>query len=338
LNVDPAEVALLVAVDSHPHELTIRFKIDPYRALTSTHRDTVGVVAETPGHDGFIGGALIRFGRSQLEGELRPSALLNTLVVHPDFRRRGVASQVSRWLEQYARHRQGDQGVFWALIQRNNTGSERTAFKWATEFLGSRIAVVPLKVSSVPPSRSRSYEVRPPRPEELDEVAEGLNRFHLDFNFFGPESKTSLAAWLDNTPFNSPFRHYRVITDKVGSLLAGVGLAENYRLRTTLITRLPAALRLLNLLFRVVPPSGELREIAVSRFWHAPGQGRAARHLLQTMRWEWRERATALVLTTDVRGQLMPLIGLRDRLGKELASIAVRAPVTCSEGRLCYYA
>jgi hypothetical protein len=84
--------------------------------------------------------------------------------------------------------------------------------------------------------------------------------------------------------------------------------------------------------------NGELREISLSRFWHAPGQLEAARHLLETMRWEWRERGTSLVFFADVHDPVMRLLGVQDRVAKELASFAVRAPVACSEDRLFYYA
>jgi len=64
----------------------IRFEIGAYQALMSLHKDTVGVVTETPGYDGFVGIGLICFGQCQWEGEVRSSALLNMLMAHPDYR------------------------------------------------------------------------------------------------------------------------------------------------------------------------------------------------------------------------------------------------------------
>jgi GNAT superfamily N-acetyltransferase len=335
----PAYAAVLAASpDTGTIGTAARFEIDAYRALTSLHKDTVGVVAETPGYDGFVGGGLIRFSQCQWEGEVRSSALLNTLVVHPDYRRRGLASRLAAWREEFARRRMGEGGGVWAIIQRNNTGSELTARKWATDSLGSRLAIVPLKMRSAPPRRARDFDVRPALPDDLGEVTEQLNRYYLDYNLYPPETESSLGGWLDETPFDTPFRHYRILADRAGCLLAGIALAENCRLRSTLVTRLPFFLRVPNLVLNVVPANGELREIALSRFWYAPGRLDAARHLLETMRWEWRERGTSLLLHVDVRSELTRLLGLRERIGKELLGYAVRAPVPCSEGRLRYYA
>ena len=335
----PAYAAVLAASpDTGAIGNAVRFEIDPYQALLALHKDTVGVVAETAGYEGLVGSGLLRFGQCQWEGEVRPSALLNTLVVHPDYRRRGLAAQLARWREAFAIRQAGEGGVIWAIIQRNNTGSELTARKWANQFLASRLMFAPLRMRSMPPARTRLYEVRPAQPEDLDGVVEQLNRYYRDYNLYSPESKSSLAAWLAETPFDSPFRHYWIITDKAGSILAGVGLAENYRLRTTLITHLPAGLGVLNRVFHVVPANGEMREIALSRLWYAPGQMKAARQLLETIRWEWREKATSMLLYADVHSPVVHLLGVQDRLGKGLASIAVRADVPCTEGRLCYYA
>src|SRR6476646_8006304 len=73
----------------------LHFEIDPYTAVMSAHPNSVGVVAETSEYDGFIGSGLLRLGQCQWQDTVSPYALLNTLVVHPDFRRRGVASQLA---------------------------------------------------------------------------------------------------------------------------------------------------------------------------------------------------------------------------------------------------
>lgn len=334
----PAYAAVLAASpDTGAIGSAARFEIDPYQALMALHKDTVGVVAETPGYDGFVGSGLIRFGQCQWEGEVRPSALLNTLVVHPNFRRLGLASQLARWREEYTLRRQGEGGVIWAIIQQNNTGSERTARKWASQFLANCLMFVPLRMRTSQP-RSRQFEVRSPHPDDLDPLAEQLNRFYHEYNLYSPETRNTLAAWLDETPFDSPFHHYRIVTNNAGSILAGMGLTENFRLRTTLITHLPAGLRILNRIFNVVPANGEMREISLSRLWFAPNQIEAARYLLETIRWEWRDRGTSMLLYTDVRSPLTQLLGVQDRMGKGQAGIAVRVPVPCSEGRLFYYA
>ena len=335
----PAYAAVLAASpDTGRIASAARFAIDAYQAVMSLHKDTVGVVAETPGHDGFVGSGLIRFDQCQWEGEVRSTALFNSLVVHPDYRHRGLASQLARWREEFARQRVGEGGVVWAIIQRNNTGSERTARKWAPQFLARRVAIVPMRMRSVPPRRSGQFDVRPALPDDFEEVAKQLNRYYRDYNLYPPETKRSLVAWLGETPFDSPFRHYRIVTDRAGAILAGMALSENCRLRTTLIRHLPFALRVPNLVFHVVPGDGELREVALSRIWYAPERLDAFRHLLETMRWEWRARGTSLVLYSDVRSQLMRLLGVPERIGKAIVGIAVRAPVPCAGDRLCYYA
>jgi GNAT superfamily N-acetyltransferase len=328
-----AYAALLAAgADSGRIEMAERFEIDPYQAMVGVNANTVGIVAETPGHEGLVGGVMIRFGRCQWEGEVRPSALLNTLVIHPDFRRRGLATQ----LEDCAVRQFGEDGVFFAVIQRNNTGSERATRKWAGRIVEDRLAII---AKTTRPTRpARPYVVRPIQPEELPTVAERMNAYYRDYNLYPPESADSLAEWLNRTPFEAPFRHYRVVTDESGSLLGGMAVAETYRLRTTLLTRVPAALRMLNLLFRVVPTSGHLRELTVSRAWFVPGQHEALRHLLEAVRWEWREIATSVVVTADVRSPMMEICNVRPWTATVIAGVALRAPVACSEDRLLYYA
>ncbi len=343
---DGAAYAELLAAspDTGSVGMVEKFEIDPYLALMGLHSDTVGVVAETPGvstttpgHSGLVGGGLIRFRPSQWEGQVLPCALLNTLVVHPDYRRRGLAGQLAKWREDCIRQRYGDQCVMWAIIQSNNTGSERTAQKWASQFIKHRLISISLKMRSRAPTLSRDFSVRAIQPDDLESAVEQQNRFYQDYNLYPPETAASLADWLADTPFDAPFRHYLVVCDKTGRIQAGLALAETNRLRTTIITHLPPVLSLLNKLFQAVPLDGVLRELGINRLWYAPEQMAAARFLLESVRWEWRDRGSSLVLFTDLRSPLISLYAIRPWTAKTIESFALRGPTPCSEERLFYY-
>jgi len=329
-------------IDNSPDTGAIRmaphFEIDPYRALLGLHTDTVGIVAETPGYDGFIGSGLIRFGQCQWEGRVRPYALLNTLVVHPDFRRKGVASQLAKWREEYARQRFSDEGVIFAIIQKNNTGSELTAKKWYRQFLPDRLTVVPMKMRSTPPAGTSQFIVREIDPSEFGQIAERLNQFYREYNLYPSETGESLSAWTAKTPFDTPLHHYMVVTDTSNNILAGVGLAEYGRLRTLVISHVPPAIQFLNKFAKLLPASGVIRELSTSRVWFAPGQLKAAQYLFETVRWEWREKGTSLIAFSDTRGPLMEVYRLRPWTIKSIDSFAIHGPTLMQEERLCYYA
>jgi GNAT superfamily N-acetyltransferase len=336
---DSAAYAELLAAspDTGSVGMVETFEIDPYQALMGLHSDTVGVVAETPGHSGLVGGGLIRFRPCQWEGQVLPSALLNTLVVHPAFRRRGLAGQLAKWREDCIRQRYGDQCVMWAIIQSNNTGSERTAQKWSSQFVKHRLISISMKMRSQPPASSRDFSVRALQPDDFEAVVAQQNRFYQDYNLYPPESAASLADWLVETPFDAPFRHYLVASDKAGQIQAGMALAETSRLRKTIITHLPPVLNILNKLVQAVPLDGVLRELGINRVWYAPGQVAAARYLLESVRWEWRERGSSLVLFSDVRSPLISLYAVRPWTAKTVESFALRGPSPCSEDRFFYY-
>ncbi|HFQ95389.1 MAG TPA: GNAT family N-acetyltransferase, partial [Anaerolineae bacterium] len=127
---------LLASPDTGRIHLTPHYVVDPCEAIRASQEDDfLGVVAETPGFDGLVGAGLVRFGRAQIEGEVRPYAFLNPLIVHPDHRRQGIATALVRWRVQAARDRFGDAAVIWALIQRGNVGSVRTVTKFLPQML-----------------------------------------------------------------------------------------------------------------------------------------------------------------------------------------------------------
>lgn len=338
-NDGPAYAKLVAeSPDTGRVSTAVHFEIDAYQALTGLHMDVVGVVAEAPGYDGLAGGGLLRFGQCQFEGHLRPYALLNTLVVHPGFRRRGLASKLAQWRVDYARQHLNTDGVLLALIQQGNTGSELTARKWYRDFLTKRLAVFPIKMRTRPPQAMHSITVRPVRPSEFDQVADRMNRFYQGYNFYTPETADSLSAWLDEALFETRYHHYIVAVDAADNILAGIGLAENHRMRTVRVLNMPRSLKVLNALLKLVPADGVMRELSASRLWFAPHQLRAARFLWENVRWDFREKGTALLLSLDVNSPLIDVLNPKPWTLRSGGGIAIHGPMPVSTDRLIYYA
>ena len=325
--------------DTGAIRVSLRFEIDPYSAVTHTHPGSVGVVAETPEYDGFIGAGLVRLGRCQWEGRDVPYALLNTLVVHPKFRRRGVASRLAKWREEYARQQfGGEEGVTFAIIQKNNTGSELTAKKWYRQFLADRLIVIPMNVRSKPLAQMTGFIVREISENEMEEVAAKQNRFYKNYNLYPTETAENLVHWCNESPFDTPFHHYFVVTDRSDNVLAGAGLSENGRLRKLIVEHVPPMLEFLNRFLKVVPADRVMRELNLSRIWFAEGQLKAAQYLFETIRWEWRDRGTSIMNFIDARSPTMGIFSVRPWTIKSMGGVALRAPMDMPEDRLIYYA
>jgi hypothetical protein len=178
--------------------------------------------------------------------------------------------------------------------------------------------------------------VHPIQPGEYDQVAEKMNRFYKDFNLYPPETAESLQTWLAKSPFDAPIRHYWVVADKANELLAGLAITESSSLRTSHITYLPPHLKILNAFFHIVPPDGTLRELGISKVWFDPGNMPAAQYLWETVRYEWREKGTVLMVSIDMKSPLKGFFNPRLWDGKTYASIVLTSPIPFSADRYVY--
>jgi GNAT superfamily N-acetyltransferase len=313
------------------------YNLDSYQALTAIHGNFVGVVAEHAGFQGFVGAGLIRFGECQFEGEIRPYAFLNTLVVHPDFRRQGIASQLAKWRLEYARNRIGPDGIIWAIIQRGNIGSELTARKWQGQFLQNRILLIPLRPRLNSPHIFQDYQVSALPTKQSHLISGQLIDFYQAFNLFTPKSQVELASWSVASPFNEPFRHFIVIRNAHDEIAAGLVLTETYKLRYMQIVKAPFMARMANRVLHVVPPDLIMREINLSHIWFAQGQIEAARYLLETVRWEWRSKASSFIIWIDRFCPYIDLLNLRPWTLKTETSIVSQSKIKISEDKPIYY-
>jgi GNAT superfamily N-acetyltransferase len=331
---DAFATLLSQSADSGAFQVSSRFKIDPWRALGAIHGPFDGVVAEEEGVPGLVGCGLVRYLRASYEGAQRDIAVLNTLVVHPARRRKGLAGRLADWRVAHARQRIGDDGVLLAGIQAGNTGSVKTAARWATSRIENRLGVVPTPPKRISPSGRSPYRVRPVAPGDLEPYARRMDEAFSSFNFYPGESAERLAAWLAATPVDVPFHHAWVATDAGGDLLAGLALTENALIKSTRMVRMPTPMRLLNHVVRIIPRDGLMREAWVTRFWTRPGHEAAARRLWEVVRWEWRERASTFMLWSDPLAPLGRLLKPPPWMPHSTGSLVLAGPL--DPGRMIY--
>ena len=228
------------------------FRDNAWQSLQALHPDTVGVLTEAPGHGGLAGVGLVGFTTRGIQGKAVPCALLNTLMVHPAYRRQGVAGGLSKWCIRHARSRFGENGVILADVQVGNRASHGTVRKWCNQMLPP-ITVAPVGLKTRGPGVLPGIRVGPVKRPALQEFTDRLNDFYKTYTFFKYETGHDLSAWLEERPFGLHTRHCLGARDPRGNLLAGLTLDEVHHLRTYHVARMPAWIRMANKLLHVVP-------------------------------------------------------------------------------------
>ncbi len=313
-----------------------KYPLDAYQVLSLRHARTVGIVAETTQFQGLVGTGLVSFDKCFFEGEQVDCASLHTLMVHPDYRRQGIGTELAQWRHQYALQQLGNGSLIAASIQQGNIESLATAQKWCQQIEGEIQGSV-TRMRGNPPSSMNNVTVRLAKSNELDEIVHRQNRFYQDYNFYSNDTPGKLSEWLGQTPFDDPFRHYYVAVDSQGNILSGLVLKEQYKLVTMQVTRMPVWASFLNKFLAVVPSDGILKQLAAERFWYATNQLEAASYLWETLRWEWRDQAGGLVCFFDPRSPLSEILRLPAWMPKSKFTFAVHGPKKMSKERLVYY-
>lgn len=312
-----------------------QYHLDAYTASTAMYKNAIGVVAEADGEKGLVGAGFVSFSRCQFEGALRNCAVLKGLVVHPHYRRRGIAQQLVAWRVEYARKRVGEEGVLVAAIQEKNEGSFAVARSWSQQFAGElRNGVI--RMRTAPPDVVPELTVRPVMTDDTQAVVDQLNAFYQGYNFYEPYTVDSLTEWLQETPLDTPFRHYYVVSDKAGNLLAGLAVIEQHRLVEMRVDQMPIAVNLINKLVKLVPEDRKLRQLSATKIWFAHDHIEEARFLWETIRWQWHERGNTLTFAYDSRSPLKKVFDVPFWLPQARLQLAVHAPVPMREERLIY--
>lgn len=313
-----------------------RFQGNAYSVLGQLHGKTHGIASEASDFDGLVGSGFLRLGSCQYEGEVLRSGCMHNLVVHPGYRRRGIASNIIRRRIDLAENRLGQDCVLWAAVQDGNLWNRCMLKRGFQHALHGRVATFSVRMRPKPPNSKAGYRVRVAAQREYLQIVEEMNRFYRDYNFFEPCDADELARWCESSPFPDPFRHYVIVEGSEGELLAGAGVSESYKLRSVQIEKIPLYLRAMNRVVKFVPDNGIVNDAQVTKFWYRNGNIGAARYLWESCRWMWRDRCTSLTISLDPNSGLIKVIRPRMLLPRIFSAIVVKCSKPISHDRLIY--
>jgi len=307
---DSPALAKLAAVcpDGGMVQFTMQYAVDAYAATQAlVLPDMYGVVAESPGTRVLVGAATVSFGPFMFGADERPCALLSNLMVHPDYRRQGVALALTQWRLQKIHECLEENGLVIANIQTGNVASLANANHWCERLVG------PLVTAAFPPLARRprlpkNLTICSAEPHELPEIADHLNTFYRDYNFYQFQTAENLAAWLSCAPGGNPIHHCYVVADEWGNLLAGAALVERYPIIQLHISQVPLPILLVTQALGIMPKDKLLRELEVKHLWYRPGQAAAARALWQALRSEWASAVNCVRVTFDPRSPVKAIV------------------------------
>jgi predicted N-acetyltransferase YhbS len=314
--------------------IAAQYHRDPLHIATALAPKTVVGVAEDTTTGQLVGIGMVRPEEGfQVSGESTPTAVLNSLLVHPAHRRQGIAKALAQWRIEAARAKLDDP-LLVAGVQEGNVGSMAVVQSWSKAIIGPIQSCLVTTVSKQPQTGS-TVMVRWAEIPDLEEIATGLNHFYRDYTFFSPKTADSLARWLDRSPMDRPTRRYAVAVDRQGNILAGLGVTEQHQFMQMKVANMPLALRLLNKIVGIVPADGYLKQSAVTHFWFEAARPEAARVLWEQVRWLVNGDSTHLTFFYDPRGPFPNILRLPRWLPRASSMLAVSRPLAANAGLIC---
>jgi hypothetical protein len=100
------------------------------------------------------------------------------------------------------------------------------------------------------------------------------------------------------------------------------------------IEHLPATMRLVTRLLRLMPPDGEIRQASISRIWYLDGREDVAHALWSYARAIAADSGNAIGMQFHTRSPLRALVPLKPWTPKGQVSVGVRSPVRLSADRI----
>jgi GNAT superfamily N-acetyltransferase len=285
-NDDAAYRELLVAEPNEGWiniEISLRADQSPYELLTQRRYQKVFVV-EVP--EGFPdAGKVVGVGAADprkvwFEGHPVKAVHLHNLLVHPEWRHKGVATALIQKRIQWAREEFGPNVLIFAELDQNDKAAFNAAAKWATDFTQPRESGFLLARNSPPPN-PHNYLVHEARVEDYPAIVAGLNTFNHDVDFTRVVDAERLHRNL--APINGKVFRHRYVVEHDGQIVGGAVLTEtDPSVESHVIKGRPINVFIARL-SGMIHESGEVHYGEVDGIWFRPGSEDAEHYLIQKL-------------------------------------------------------
>jgi GNAT superfamily N-acetyltransferase len=255
----------------------------PAELLTQRRSQKVFVVQVPPGMKDagkVVGVGVADPRRVWFEGMPLQAVHLHNLLVHPDYRHKGIATALIQARVKWARGECGSNILIFAELDQNDPAAFRAAAKWATDFTQPRESGFLLARSSPPPNPD-GYVVREAEEADYPDIVSGLNTFNHDVDFTRVVDSDRLHRNL--SPINGHIFRHRYVVLANGQIVGGAVLSEHDPTVESVTLRGRPLNMLLARLSGMIHEGGEVRYGEVDGIWYRPGFQNAEHFLVQTL-------------------------------------------------------
>ncbi len=262
-------------------EISYNANQSPFEILTRRQGQQVFVAEVPPGMDDA--GKVIGSGACDprliwFEGQKIKAVHLHSLLVHPTYRHRGIATTLVQARIDWAREQYGENVMIFAELQQDSMAAFKNAAKWATDFTQPRETGF-LLARSTEPSNSGHWTVREAREADYDAIIKGLNDFNHDVDFTRVADYGRLHRNLEPIAGRT-FRH-RYVVLQGDEIVGGAVLSEHDPTLVTRVIKAPALNITIAKLSGMIHSEGEIRGGEVDGIWFKHGHADATHYLVQ---------------------------------------------------------
>lgn len=212
------------------------------------------------------------------EGKPTQAVHLHSLLVHPTYRHKGIATELAHARIEWAQQTYGPSVLVFAELQQDDMAAFKNAAKWATDFTQPRESGF-LPTRSTEPPNPDGYVVREALEADYPAIVEGLNNFNHDVDFTRVVDADRLHRNLSSIR-GTIFRH-RYVVLKGDEIVGSAVLSEHDPTVVTRMIKAPVMNRVIAQLSGMIHTDREIRGGEMDGIWFKPGCADATHYLLQ---------------------------------------------------------